>query len=109
MGEGRIKLSRKIIVYLFLTLILVIMLFPLIYVIASSFKTNVEIVANPERVFPEHWTFDNYVSAWTSDVMRVGQMFFNSLWFTVASVAFSLLISFLKFIVQIKYLEIIIL
>ena len=93
MGEGRIKLSRKIIVYLFLTLILVIMLFPLIYVIASSFKTNVEIVANPERVFPEHWTFDNYVSAWTSDVMRVGQMFFNSVWFTVASVAITLLTS----------------
>lgn len=93
MGEGKIGLSRKIITYLFLLIILAITLFPLIYVVASSFKTNVEIVANPERIFPEHWTFDNYVAAWTSDVMRVGQMFFNSVWFTVASVAITLLTS----------------
>ncbi len=63
MNEGRISPFRKILIYLFLSIILVIMLFPLLYVIASSFKTNVEIMANPERIFPEHWTFDNYVTA----------------------------------------------
>lgn len=93
MNEGRISPFRKILIYLFLSIILVIMLFPLLYVIASSFKTNVEIMANPERIFPEHWTFDNYVTAWTSDVLRVGQMFFNSTWFTVASVLITLLTS----------------
>ncbi len=93
MNEGRVRLSHKILIYIFLAVMLIIILFPLVYVIASSFKTNVEIMANPERIFPEKWTMDNYVAAWTSDVMRVGQMLFNSIWFTVASVVITLLTS----------------
>ncbi len=79
--------------YLVLLIAFVFVVFPLLYVIASSFKTNVEIMANPERIFPKEWTFDNYITAWNSDSMDVGHMFFNSMWFTVASVIITLITS----------------
>ena len=79
--------------YLVLLIAFAFVVFPLLYVIASSFKTNVEIMANPERIFPKEWTFDNYITAWNSDSMDVGHMFFNSMWFTVASVIITLITS----------------
>lgn len=54
MNETRkIRTYEKIIIYVILAVFLILTLFPLVYVIASSFKTNVEIMANPERIFPE--------------------------------------------------------
>ncbi len=79
--------------YLVLLIAFIFVVFPLLYVIASSFKTNVEIMANPERIFPKEWTFDNYITAWNSDSMDVGHMFFNSMWYTVASVIITLITS----------------
>ncbi len=79
--------------YIVLGIVLIITLFPIIYVIASSFKTNVEIMANPERIFPRDWTVSNYIEAWNSETMRVGRMFFNSVWFTVSSVVITLITS----------------
>lgn len=91
--KNGIELLYKILKYAFLIAILLVTLFPLVYAIASSFKTNVEIMANPERIFPEVWTFNNFIDAWNSDVMRIGPMFFNSVWFTVSSVIITLVIS----------------
>ncbi len=94
MNEARkSRTYEKIIIYVVLAVFLILTLFPLVYVIASSFKTNVEIMANPERIFPEKWTLDNYVTAWNSEVMDVGRMFFNSVWYTVSSVLVTLIIS----------------
>ena len=39
--------------HLFLTAVLLITLFPLIYTISSSFKTNAEILTNPAAIFSE--------------------------------------------------------
>lgn len=90
MIKTKTNLGLKIIMYVFLLVILAFVFFPLIYVIASSFKTNVEIMANPERIFPQEWTFSNYIEAWNSDVLHVGKMFFNSVWYTVVSVFIAL-------------------
>lgn len=93
MNEERISIVRKLVMYTILAIMLVFVAFPLVYVIASSFKTNVEIMANPERIFPKVWTFDNYITAWNSDSLKVGRMFFNSVWFTVGSVIVTLITS----------------
>lgn len=87
------KIIESALMYIALGLMLVFIMFPLVYVIASSFKTNVEIMANPERIFPKQWTLSNYVDAWNSESMRVGRMFFNSTWFTVASVVITVMVS----------------
>jgi len=93
MNEIKVNKCEKIVIYLVLCIVLMFTLFPLVYVIASSFKTNVEIMAHPERIFPEKWTFENYITAWNSDALDVGRMFFNSAWFTVASVLITLITS----------------
>lgn len=93
MNEEKIGIVEKIVMYTILAIMLVFVVFPLVYVIASSFKTNVEIMANPERIFPKEWTFDNYITAWNSDSLKVGRMLFNSIWFTVGSVIVTLITS----------------
>lgn len=93
MEEKKMKLIPKILVYLILTIFLILILFPIVYIIFSSFKTNVEIMTEPAKLFPEHWSLENYVLAWTSDKLNVGRMFFNSTWFTVLTVIITLLTS----------------
>lgn len=79
--------------YIYLTVLLLIILFPLIYILASSFKTNMELMASPGKIFPEKFTFNNYKEVWNSDSFPVFQMLFNSVWFTVGSVCISIALS----------------
>src|SRR4249920_1897533 len=53
----------------------VLVILPLIWVLMSSFKTSSEIFASPFAL-PAHWSFDNYVNAWTD--AGIGSFFFNS-------------------------------
>lgn len=90
------KMSRIIsitVIYAIFVIISIITLFPIVYTIVSSFKSNMEIMAYPDRFWVEKPTFDNYIQAWNSDNFQVGRMFFNSMWFTVLSVIISLFIS----------------
>ena len=80
-------------IYLFMTVVLIITLFPIIYVIASSFKTNSEILAYPERIFPINPTLDNYLTALHSTDFNLIRMFVNSVLYTLACVVISLFIS----------------
>ena len=48
--------------YLFMALCVVVALFPIIWVILSSFKTNAEILSNGISL-PTHFGFDGYKSA----------------------------------------------
>lgn len=73
--------------YLFLIAMTVIALFPIVYTIASSFKTNSEIMAHPEYVFPKEFTFDNYITALKSKNFNVLTMTRNSLVYTLMCVA----------------------
>ena len=84
---------EKVFIYAFLTLVLAITLFPLIYVFASSFKTNAEVLANPERIFPKSPTFDNYITAINGDDFNLIRMFINSVVYTILSVAIALFTS----------------
>ena len=74
-----------------LTIFLVIMMFPLIYTISASFKTNSEILSRPDAVFPLEPTVNNYVEAWNSEVFNIKSMTLNSMIYTVICVAATLL------------------
>ncbi len=76
----------NLICYLFLLIILLATLFPLIYTILSSFKTNMELLSDPGRIFPERFTVDNYIRAWNSDSLQIGRMFINSVLYTLGCV-----------------------
>ncbi|MDR0405518.1 MAG: carbohydrate ABC transporter permease [Clostridiales bacterium] len=79
-------LIENIFIYLFLGVIFVITAFPLVYTVASSFKTNMEIMAEPARVFPAAPTLENYVTVWTDPAFNAGLMGLNSLYYTLANV-----------------------
>lgn len=79
--------------YIILTAVLLIAIFPLIYTISASFKTNAEILANPAAIFSSKPTFNNYIEAWNSESFDVKRMTFNSTYYTVAIVAATLLSS----------------
>lgn len=83
----------NIVKYIFLCIVLVITIFPLIYTISSSFKTNIEIMTEPWKVFPSHPTLDNYITAFNSKDFNVPLMFFNSLWYTLCSVLIALVVA----------------
>jgi len=79
--------------YFILSVVLLIVIMPLIYTVASSFKTNSEIMADPGRIFPASPTFENYVKAWTSDVFDIKNMLFNSIYYTIVCLAATVLVS----------------
>ena len=79
--------------YFILSVVLLIVIMPLVYTVASSFKTNSEIMADPGRIFPASPTFENYVKAWTSDVFDIKNMLFNSIYYTIVCLAATVLVS----------------
>ena len=83
----------KCVQYIILTAMAIMMLFPLVYAFFSAFKTNTGLMAYPERLFPEKFMFSNIGKILNSDKIDVKRGFFNSLWFTSASVVISLFLS----------------
>jgi ABC-type glycerol-3-phosphate transport system permease component len=57
--------------------------YPLVWMVAASLKTNAMIFAN-EGLIPSAGTFENYVRAWNQ--ANIGSYFFNTLFVTVGSV-----------------------
>ncbi|EHS51306.1 ABC-type transporter, integral membrane subunit [Rhizobium sp. PDO1-076] len=66
--------------YTVLTLVGLIMIYPLVWLIGASFKTNSEIFANP-GFWPQNPTIDGYIKGWkTSTPYSFGTFFLNTLW-----------------------------
>ncbi len=88
----------NIIVYALLVFFAIVILIPLIYVFSGSLKSNMELMAHPEKFFPEAVTFSNYLEVFTSETMNVGRMLINSIYYAainvVASVLFSLMAAY---------------
>jgi N-acetylglucosamine transport system permease protein len=67
-----------------------IVIFPMIWLVYSSFKTDQEIFFSPWAL-PEVLQFDNFVRAWVT--VHVGQYFFNSMIVVIPGVALTLALS----------------
>lgn len=66
--------------YILLAGVGLLMLYPLIWLIGASFKTNSEIFANP-GFWPENPTLDGYIKGWqTSTPYTFTTFFLNTLW-----------------------------
>lgn len=82
----------RIICYIILIAALIITIFPIVYAIAGSFKTNTELLMG-STVFPKHPTVENYVYAFQSESFNVPRMMMNSIMYTVYNVVVMILIS----------------
>lgn len=67
----------KACIYLLLGMGAVIIVFPFIWMILSSFKTQAEIVSFPPTFFPKKPTIDNFIEVWVN--VNFKQFFINSL------------------------------
>lgn len=87
------KKTENAILYVILTVMMLLTVFPLVYTIASSFKTNTEILTNTSSIFPDNPTFDNYIQAWHSESFHVPSLLKNSILYTVVNVFIALAIA----------------
>lgn len=84
MAKVNKKKIRGIIFIIVMLALSLIFIYPLIYTLLASGKTNVEIYANPFGL-PKQFTFDNYVKAWNDAHMSVYLK--NSILLTVITMA----------------------
>ncbi|WP_176215266.1 carbohydrate ABC transporter permease [Cytobacillus gottheilii] len=84
--------------YLILGLFAVIQIYPLIWLVFFSLKSNQEVFGMSPFALPQDPQWGNYMKAWTSG--NIGLYFFNSVWITVLSVALTIILaSFVTFAV----------
>lgn len=61
-----LKALKRVPVNLLVALLLVVEIFPLVWLFLGSFKTQDEFLNSPAWAFPQAFSFDNYAEAWTT-------------------------------------------
>ena len=79
--------------YVILFALAYIIMFPIVYSIAASFKPMSEIFSKADKVLPVQATLDNYRTIFTSREIRLGRMAWNSTYYTVVNVIVMLFVS----------------
>lgn len=86
-GQGRRaakRAIRRIPVWILIALLMVVVLYPQVWMLLGSFKTQSEFLSDPALSLPKTWQFDNYISALTNG--DVARNYLNSLIVTIPSV-----------------------
>ncbi|WP_068785140.1 carbohydrate ABC transporter permease [Paenibacillus phocaensis] len=83
------RMLKKSIPHLFLMAYLLIILYPFLFVLFSSVKTDNQAIASNPFGLPSSIIFDNYVNAWVN--AKISTFFFNSLYIGVLSACLSIL------------------
>ena len=78
------RILPRFFLYLILLVIAFFAVFPVIYILASSFKTNKEILVGGTSVFPKVWQWKNYEEAWY--LANFGQLTANSIFYAAVIV-----------------------
>lgn len=89
-GRDVMRVLRRIPVWFVVTLLLIIVLYPQLWMILGSFKTQTEFLSNPTWALPESLNLENYVQAFTRG--NVATNYVNSLLVTLPSVALIVLL-----------------
>lgn len=80
-GKNRYRKYHYVIIT-FMCMVSAAMMYPLVWMIMTSFKTNADIRQNRTKFFPEQWTLEGYIKAF--EKAPIGQWFLNSVTTTVA-------------------------
>ncbi|MEW9870932.1 carbohydrate ABC transporter permease [Arthrobacter sp. HS15c] len=81
---------RRLPVWIIVTIVVVVVLYPQVWMVLGSFKTQSEFLSNPALSLPENWIFDNYTTALNNG--NVSRNYLNSILVTIPSVALIVLI-----------------
>ena len=93
------RMVKKVIYHIIVFLIGIVMIYPLIWMVMSSFKEKSTIFTTAGSLIPEKFIFDNYVTGWKGFAkVSVATFFQNSLFIavvaTVGTVASSALVAY---------------
>ncbi len=82
------KIRELFSTHLILGIFAVIFMFPVIYTLMTSFKSQREVRTNPPLFFPQNWVIDGYTQVFKSDLLRyhIPNTFINSLGSSVVTV-----------------------
>jgi multiple sugar transport system permease protein len=84
--------TEKVILYIVLTIIIVTIVFPLFWLIATSVKFDIDSYAYPPKFFPQNITFKNYFDIlFLAKEGNLVKYFLNSLIVTISTIFLSLL------------------
>ena len=75
--------------FLFMTIVALLTLYPVLYVFFGSFKQNQELLVGGINLFPQVWSIDNFVQAWNQADFSVYTV--NSVFLAVSVMVISLL------------------
>lgn len=67
---------RRIPIWIGVAALLIVVGYPLVWLLLGSFKTQREFLEEPTWALPQQWSFENYVVAW--DTAGLGTSLFNS-------------------------------
>jgi multiple sugar transport system permease protein len=75
------RVIQRCLIIAFLVAATIVALFPVFYTLMASGKSTQEILANPDRIIPAKFVFDNYVQAW--NLANFKQSTYNSVFMSV--------------------------
>ena len=78
-------------VYILLTVLAIIWLFPIVWVVLTSFRAEGGVYV--DYFIPRHWTFENYTRLFTNDSFPFGRWFLNTLGVATATCIISTFIT----------------
>lgn len=87
----RRRTSIKIVQYFIAFVALLLIVFPIYWIVISSFRTKAEIISYPPRLIPATFTFDNYITAFKE--YNVMLYLKNSLIVTIITVLLTVIIA----------------
>lgn len=96
----RTRRREKIVSFAILFVVCVIWIIPLVYMVGTSFKSDYDLVAHPERIFPSawsEWTIKHYYGFIVRDgkIDNMPVWMLNSLWSTMATVGLTVIVDLL--------------
>ncbi len=96
MEKSRAVMSGKqkavmAVIWLLMLILAILTIFPVVYIVLGSFKSNVELLVGGSNIFPTEWHFENYVQAWTG--AKFATYTWNSIVISVCVMLISLFIS----------------
>lgn len=81
-SRSMLRLARRIPINLLLIVLSIAMIYPIVIIVITAFKPNLEVLTNPTGL-PQSPTFDNFVTSWQDAGFT--NLFFNSVLLTVSS------------------------
>ena len=84
------KRVSSIVLHVLLFMLLIVVFYPFLTGLFSSFKTRMEILTSP-NLLPTEWQINNYIDAWYG--ANFGQFTLNTAWYTAATICVTVLTS----------------